>query len=607
MNQKSRGFRRQRARERSERFYTAMVRLARLGSRVQVYDGRHWMRNGIIVKIGRAKGKEITVEIPGPPMQKICTTAAALWFHKTKARAKAKRRRGSARGKTVQEAVSPAPPPQRPPPMTEADSADATRCGLYGCTLPRLHRGICAIAVACHRRADAATCWVPLSAARPLPKPASAPSPVPVVPGLPPSHRVPRGAEPGHASDGSWSVSDDMSEDCGTNQPSRPRLVEEVPAALSSPEGTQAASDGLEDALAAASPLACATADLRHRAAASSSSDHPGPASTVVCSTPTTVAAGAQTQGDGAGAFCVAGSGAGSSSSTGSMSSSACSTSCAVGVEDAPLRLDPCDGLRSLAAAKGLTLEVYTGRRLPEWLGDEAVRLAEAHMGQMSGWDAKQRSADLFHPQTKVLVLRRIDAASSSSSALLSGDGPCGRATGAAFTAAPRASRQRANAPMSTPLLPADVRTRPSSVAGFASFRFVTQETLSVAYLFELHLSSAHRRQGIGSALLEAVRAHGQHARRDGMLLTVHLANATARAFYAARGFDVSPISPTVCAPEAVAHEGGYMILQSLWNEGAEGLMHARGEAARRSQQVVAAAASPMAALRAPGDAITNV
>ena len=54
---------------------------------------------------------------------------------------------------------------------------------------------------------------------------------------------------------------------------------------------------------------------------------------------------------------------------------------------------------------------------------------------------------------------------------------------------------------------------RPSSVVGFASFRFVTQETLRVVYLFELHLEEPRRRQGLGSALLAAV--HGHDARRQ--------------------------------------------------------------------------------------------
>ena len=62
-----------------------------------------------------------------------------------------------------------------------------------------------------------------------------------------------------------------------------------------------------------------------------------------------------------------------------------------------------------------------------------------------------------------------------------------------------------------------------SDLVGFASFRFVTQETLRIVYLFELQLEQAYRRRGLGTALLHAVRQSGLTASRQGLLLTVHV------------------------------------------------------------------------------------
>ena len=122
---------------------------------------------------------------------------------------------------------------------------------------------------------------------------------------------------------------------------------------------------------------------------------------------------------------------------------------------------------------------------------------------------------------------------------------------------------------------------QPSSVVGFASFRFVTQETLRVVYLFELHLEEPRRRQGLGSALLAAVHGHGTAARKQGMLLTVHTRNLNARRFYDARGLEVSPTSPSQCAPPSVAVQAGYDVMQSLWSDEARETMRKRGTAAR--------------------------
>ena len=78
-----------------------------------------------------------------------------------------------------------------------------------------------------------------------------------------------------------------------------------------------------------------------------------------------------------------------------------------------------------------------------------------------------------------------------------------------------------------------------------------------------------------------ACAAHGRRAGRQGLLLTCALANTTARRFYAARGLAIAPISPSVCAPAAIAAHAPYDVLQDLWDADAVRTMEARGARAR--------------------------
>ena len=106
---------------------------------------------------------------------------------------------------------------------------------------------------------------------------------------------------------------------------------------------------------------------------------------------------------------------------------------------------------------------------------------------------------------------------------------------------------------------------------------------MPVVYLLELQLEWASRRQGIGSELLAAVMGFGAAKGRKGILLTVDLANVAARAFYSARGLDVSPVSPARCAPPAIAARMHHEVRQCFWAREAEATMEARGKAARKA------------------------
>ena len=67
-----------------------------------------------------------------------------------------------------------------------------------------------------------------------------------------------------------------------------------------------------------------------------------------------------------------------------------------------------------------------------------------------------------------------------------------------------------------------------------------------------------------------------------GLLLTVHATNEAARAFYLSKGLEVSPISPSRCAPAAVAVRSTHELMQCLWDDDARVTMEKRGEAAGR-------------------------
>jgi len=233
---------------------------------------------------------------------------------------------------------------------------------------------------------------------------------------------------------------------------------------------------------------------------------------------------------------------------------------------------DPGEELKAAAAARGLVSFQYAGTRrcgevrpLPPAVAEELLALAALNMsgfdkeGKEVGGDATpshlataearaslaaQRREDMLNPRTRVLVLRTASAGATdaATAASISSDGG-------------------------------------GELAGFASYRCVSQETVPVVYLLELHLAPAHRRRGLGSLLLGAVRAFGVAARRHGLMLTVHLDNASARAFYAAAGLEVSPVSPARCAPPGLPYT--HHILQQLWEPGAAAALARRGEATR--------------------------
>ena len=618
----------------------------RTGDKVQVYNMElgSWERGGMVARVERS-GK-YAISIDGRTLRNV--PAERLWRHK-QPRKSVKRRRNRRdvakfvkRTKTEEapheeeeeeEALVSTPATTIVPEATATATTAAapTTCGLFGCTLSRRHRGICAVAIACHRRGEAASRWLPVTVPAPPRRGAGAiEDALRVRPAAREDGQEEEAAAQGQqqqqddeeeaARSEAWSVEDAMSVE-GDHMVSLP-----LPPTEPSTDGAAHANFAVPPATPAAQGAVAAASTSAERAAAvaaqsvGSGEVAAGGRGSQACETPTTQASASPSP-----------SLEPSSPPQPALASSspAAAENQNESVVEVEVVADPCTALRAAAASKGLKVEMYTGRKLPEHLASEALALAHRNMHDLEGWDPRQRAADLSHPQTRILVLHRpepeqprlsaqtlgADAnadAGANANAVMRADGEalalasCGRAGGVPVG---RASRSRTS---SSRTCAADGRAAPtqgaaaspfecalaacggmaigpssfsssssSSVVDFASFRFVTQETLRVVYLFELHLEEPRRRQGLGSALLGAVHGHGTQARKQGLLLTVHTRNENARRFYDACGLEVSPTSPSQCAPPAVAEQAGYDVMQSLWSDEAREIMRKRGAAAR--------------------------
>ena len=228
--------------------------------------------------------------------------------------------------------------------------------------------------------------------------------------------------------------------------------------------------------------------------------------------------------------------------------------------------------LRAAVIDMGLRLICVTGGALSAGEAAELLALARGNIERfVSHWDARERSSELAHSATRLLILRSNEVATAAAST-------SNAAVSSATTDGDRRMSRRLSALDASPSKSAEACGQ-GSLAGFASFRFVVQETLPVLYLLELQLDERWRRRGLGSLLLEAVEGIGRAARRPchGLLLTVHLSNAAARRFYRAKGLEESPVSPSLCAPAPLAALCEHEVLQRLWNEDARATMKARG------------------------------
>ncbi|GAA6035135.1 hypothetical protein JCM8097_006382 [Rhodosporidiobolus ruineniae] len=168
-----------------------------------------------------------------------------------------------------------------------------------------------------------------------------------------------------------------------------------------------------------------------------------------------------------------------------------------------------------LKGGEAASLAVHSTKTLPaaerKWVWDLFERNMKAHYeSSADGYDPQDKRKELFHPDSRFVVLYR--AASTPSSA----------------------------------------KTQPAML-GYCIFRFDTEETASeeedelcdVAYCYELQVDASAQRLGAGRVLMDALERLGRAYRMDKVMLTVFKANEQARAFYERIGFGVDEIDPS--------------------------------------------------------------
>lgn len=118
-------------------------------------------------------------------------------------------------------------------------------------------------------------------------------------------------------------------------------------------------------------------------------------------------------------------------------------------------------------------------------------------------------------------------------------------------------------------------------ITAAVAYKMCYEETVRVCYIYELHVCEKARGNGMGSRLLKEVEAIAREAGVNGLMLTVHTRNSDAVKFYSHRGFERSPISPSLCAPPAMSRVCGYDVMQLIWDQQSLETLRRRGEAAK--------------------------
>jgi len=82
------------------------------------------------------------------------------------------------------------------------------------------------------------------------------------------------------------------------------------------------------------------------------------------------------------------------------------------------------------------------------------------------------------------------------------------------------------------------------SLVAFAAFRFEFENGHNILYCYDLQVSEASRRHGLGRALMNHLATIGADFGLDNIMLTVFKANTRALKFYNGLGFEMDQNSP---------------------------------------------------------------
>ena len=101
---------------------------------------------------------------------------------------------------------------------------------------------------------------------------------------------------------------------------------------------------------------------------------------------------------------------------------------------------------------------------------------------------------------------------------------------------------------------------------GFLSF-MLTHDSIPVVptlYVYEIHLSSMHRRLGIGEHLMQTVEDIARSVGAKKVMLTCFVSNTNANAFYSRLGYTTDPISPEERRTRTKVVKPEYIIMSKL-------------------------------------------
>ncbi|KAK0208311.1 acyl-CoA N-acyltransferase [Desarmillaria ectypa] len=144
------------------------------------------------------------------------------------------------------------------------------------------------------------------------------------------------------------------------------------------------------------------------------------------------------------------------------------------------------------------TFEVFSSSELSKPLCEDIFSMLETNMrdfySQSSfGWDPAGKWKEMFDPLSRFIVARRPDT---------------------------------------------------QALSGYSIFRFEHENDLDMLYCYELQVSNASRRNGLGRKLMDLLGSIGECWHMQKIMLTVFEANEAALAFYSALGFVVDETSP---------------------------------------------------------------
>lgn len=116
------------------------------------------------------------------------------------------------------------------------------------------------------------------------------------------------------------------------------------------------------------------------------------------------------------------------------------------------------------------------------------------------------------------------------------------------------AKREEMFDPMARYLVARDAAS--GALAGFAHFRFVDDEDADALYVFELQVSPAMQRRGLGRFLMQLLLLVARKFSLELVILTVFKSNGAALAFYRDKmGFEVDETSPSACGDASQSYE----------------------------------------------------